>query len=191
MAFSAARGRGGSRVGAEVVVGATGSGHLVGVTAAGASLDPGAIALATALPITTLPDVLAMSLSATPAPISNASNGTLVTYTQSNIPETAPGSGVYVGMTILSLGQDLPGTSLAFLGMPGCNLHIASLDATFTFFGNTNSLPTMFTIPAGVAYGTQIFAQSAALIVPNSLPNGQNAFGAVTSNGVTSFISSY
>ena len=45
----------------------------------------------------------------------------------------------------------LPGTSLGFLGMPGCNLHIASFDATFAFVGNTNSLTTAFQVPSGVA----------------------------------------
>src|SRR3990167_7712110 len=45
-----------------------------------------------------------------------------------------------------------------------------------TFVGATNSLTTQFQVPAGVAYGTQLFAQSVALIAPNSLPNGQNAF---------------
>jgi hypothetical protein len=98
---------------------------------------------------------------------------------------------VYLGVTILSVGQDLPGTSLAFLGMPGCNLHVASLDATLAFVGNANSLTTQFAIPSGVAPGTQLFAQSAALIVPNSLPNGQNAFGATLSGGVASYISTF
>ncbi len=60
-----------------------------------------------------------------------------------------------------------------------------------TFVGATNSLTTQFQIPAGVAYGTQLFAQSVALIAPNSLPNGQNAFGATVSNGLATFISNF
>ena len=43
--------------------------------------------------------------------------------------------------------------------------------------------------PAGIPIGTTIWSQSASLIAPNSLPNGQNAFGLTTSNGVETFIS--
>lgn len=55
--------------------------------------------------------------------------------------------------------------------------------------GNTSTLTTPFQIAAGTAYGTQFFATAVALFPPFSLPNGQNAFGAVTSNGVQSFLS--
>ena len=48
-----------------------------------------------------------------------------------------------------------------------------------------------FQIPAGVGYGTQVFAQSLALIAPFSQPGGQNAFGATMSNGLASFISGF
>ena len=61
----------------------------------------------------------------------------------------------------------------------------------WAFVGGAPSLTTQFQIPAGVAYGTQIFATAVALFMPNSLPNGQNAFGAVTSNSVASFISGF
>jgi hypothetical protein len=167
-----------------------GSGHLVGYSPGGASANAGSLNLATALPLLIPTTNLApMSLSAAPAPVSTVGSGTLVTYTQSNIPEAAPTSGVYLGLTIISLGQDLPGTDLGFLGMPGCSLHVASLDVTLAFVGATNSLTTQFQVPAGVPYGFQFFAQSAALIQPNSLPNSQNAFGATLSNAVASFVS--
>jgi hypothetical protein len=171
---------------------AFGTAHLVGYSPGGTSADGGSQNLATALPVV-VPNanMLAMSLAASPAPVSTPSSGTLVTYTQSNIPEAAPSSGIYVGLTILSLGQSLAGIDLGFLGMPGCNLHVASLDATISFVGVTNSLTTQFQIPAGVPYGLQLFAQSAALIAPNSLPNNQNAFGATLSNGLASFISAF
>jgi hypothetical protein len=37
-------------------------------------------------------------------------------------------------------------------------------------------------------YGTQVFAQSAALFVPGSLPNDQSRFGAITANAIASFV---
>ncbi|HEX6812073.1 MAG TPA: hypothetical protein VF384_10660 [Planctomycetota bacterium] len=173
-------------------LGASGIGYYVGYSPAGPSNNAGPTNFATQLPhVTSSWNLSAMTLAAAPAPVSTPGGGTLVTYTQSNIPEAAPSSGVYLGITIISLGQDVSGLDLTFLGMPGCKLHVASLDVMNTFVGATNSLTTTFQIPAGVGYGTQIFAQSLALIVPNSLPHGQNAFGATLSNGLASFISSF
>jgi len=173
-------------------LGASGIGFYVGYSPAGLSADVGPTNFATQLPYQVSPmNQTAMALAAAPAPVSTGVAGTLVTYTQSNIPEAVPTSGVYVGATIISLGQDIPGLSLGFLGMPGCNLHVASLDLLITFSGNTNSLTTQFQIPPAVGYGTQLFAQSFALIAPFSLPGGMNAFGATVSNGLASFISPF
>lgn len=173
-------------------LGASGIGYVVGYSPGGPSTNLGSTNLATSLPYVTSPlNLSPMSLSATPAPVSTAASGTLVTYTQNNIPQAAPASGVYLGITIISLGQNLPGTDLGFLGMPGCNLHVNSLDVTLAFVGAANSLTTQFQIPAGAPYGFQLFAQSAALIQPNSLPNGQNAFGATLSNALASFIAPF
>jgi hypothetical protein len=167
-----------------------GTQHLIGYSPAGASINGGSVNLATALPVTTSAlNVAAMALAAAPAPVSTAGSGTLVTYTQSNIPEAVPASGIYLGATILSVGQDLPGSDLTILGMPGCSAHITSLDVLVAFVGGTNSLTTQFQVPAGVPYGFQLFAQSVALVAPGSLPNGQNTFGATLSNGVASFVS--
>jgi hypothetical protein len=171
-------------------LGASGIGYYVGYSPGGSSIDAGPIDLATALPyVVGSANMVPMSLSATPAPVSTVGSGTLVTYTQSDIPEAAPASGVYVGATILSIGQDLPGADLGFLGMPGCSLHVTSLDLLIAFVGGTNSLTTQFQVPAGVTIGTELFAQSVALVVPGSLPNGQNTFGATLSNAVASYIS--
>ncbi|HEX5053515.1 MAG TPA: fibronectin type III domain-containing protein [Planctomycetota bacterium] len=137
------------------------------------------------------PNISALQLGASPAPVSTPTAGTLLTYTIDNIPEAAPGSGVYLGVTIVSWTPDLAGTSLAFLDMPGCSLYVGSLDLTLAFVGNSASLTTQFQLPAGVACGTQFYATAAALFVPNSLPNGANGFGAVTSNGVASFVAPY
>jgi hypothetical protein len=167
-----------------------GSGHLIGFSPGGASQDPGSINLATALPRTTSPDREALRLSASPEPRSTATTGTTVTYTTENVPEAAPGTGVYVGALILSpAGVPLPGVELGFLGAPGCRAHVLTLASTQALVGGTPTLTTTFVVPAGIAEGFELFAQSCGLVVPFSLPNGQNSFGLVTSNGVRSYIS--
>ncbi len=160
-----------------------GSGYLVGYSPGGASTDGGSLNLSTALPLQTTVGMLPLSLTASPAPIP----GTTVTYTTSNMPEAAPGSGIYVGVLILSLSSS-PGIDLGFLGAPGCLLHVGSLDVMQTMVGVSPTQSMSFTIPAGAPLGTLLHAQSAALFVPGSLPNGQNAFGLTTSNGILSRI---
>jgi hypothetical protein len=54
--------------------------------------------------------------------------------------------------------------------------------------GASNSQSVTFSIPPGVPAGLTIYSQSAALVQPFSLPNGQNAFGLTTSNGIASVI---
>lgn len=171
---------------------AFGSAHLVGYSPGGASADGGSLALATALPLVTTVNMFPMSLSATPAPVSTPSAGTLVTYTTDAMPEAAPGSGLYVGLTFFSFGQvPAPGLDLALLGAPGCFAHVASLDLLLTLIGTTPTQSVNFNVPAGIATGTTIYAQSAALVVPGSLPNGQNPFGLTTSSAIATFIAAY
>ncbi len=106
------------------------------------------------------------------------------------MPALAPG--LYVGLHILSIGQvPAPGIDLGFLGAPGCAALVAGIDLGQSMVGGSSSQTTTLTIPAGIPSGAQIFSQSIALFPPNSLPNGQNAFGAVTSNGVKSFVNAY
>jgi hypothetical protein len=131
-----------------------------------------------------------MSLSASPNPISTPTIGTTVTYQTDNMPEFAPGAGIFVGVNILSLSTiPAPGVDLFFIGAPGCAALIGSLDVVLNMVGVSSSQSVLFPIPAGVPVGTTIWSQSAALIAPNSLPNGQNAFGLTTSNAVETFIS--
>lgn len=134
---------------------------------------------------------LPLSIAASPAPVSSATAGTTVGYTIGNIPEYTPGSGARLGLTVLSFSGDLAGTSLAALGLPGCQLHVNSLDFTIGWVAGGASWTTSIAIPPGVTPGTQLYAIGIALVAPNSLPNGQNAFGAVTSNGVKSFVNAY
>ena len=166
-----------------------GSATLVGYSPAGASTDGGSQNIATGLPIVvSLANVVPVALSASPAPVSTATSGTIVTYTHAGVPEAVPGSGVYLGLTVLSVGQDLAGTDLGFLGAPGCRLHVASLDATFSYVGIGSTQTTTFAIPAGVPAGVSVYAQGVALIAPYSQPNGQNQLGVTLSNAVKSTI---
>ena len=57
--------------------------------------------------------------------------------------------------------------------------------------GATPSQFVTFPLPPAIPPGLELFSQSAALIQPNSLPNGQNAFGLTTSNGVRSYINPF
>jgi hypothetical protein len=128
-----------------------------------------------------------LALAASPPPVSTTASGTLVTYTVSNVPEAAPSSGVYLGLTIVSLTQDAAGTPLASLGMPGCSLWVGALDLTTAFVGSSPTQTTGFQIPAAVPGGTRVFATAVALVTPGTI----NAFGAVTSNGVASFVNNF
>ena len=94
---------------------------------------------------------------------------------------------IYLGVVILSTTQDLAGTSLAPLGMPGCSSWLGSLDVSTAFIGVTPVQSRSFQVPAGVPPGTQVFAMAVALVQAGTL----NAFGAVTSNGVASFVNAF
>lgn len=126
-------------------------------------------------------------LSASPAPVSTPGAGTLLTYAVDNVPETSPGSGVRVGLVIVSLTPDLAGTPLDGFGMTGCSLYVGSFDVTYAFVGSSTTETADFVIPPGVPGGTELFATAAALTAPGVL----NPFGASTSNGVRSFVNGY
>jgi len=130
-----------------------------------------------------------MSLSAAPPPVINPS--TLVTYTAYNIPEFIPGSGVYLSTMFLSASQVPGGLDLGVIGAPGCSAFIGGLE--YNFGTAVTSTPTA---AASLLFGNVllspgnvIYAQAVGLFDPaHPLPNGQNAFGMVVSNGVRSSI---
>jgi hypothetical protein len=166
---------------------AYGSAHLVGYTPAGPSHDLGSINLATVLPLLTQPlNGAAMALSAAPAPVSNATVGTVVTYTTTNMPPFDPNAAtlVYAGVHVVSVGQIPLGLDLTALGAPGCRVYVSSLDMTQTMVNASPTHTVTMAIPTLVPPGFELYSQSAALILPGSLPNGQNAFGVTLSNGV-------
>lgn len=167
-----------------------GTTHLIGYKAAGAIADLGSINLTVSLP-TSVPNtpLLPLELSASPDPISTPTIGTTVVYTTSNIPEVSAASGIHVALNIVSFGQlSAPGLDLGFLGAPGCRALVPTLDFAQSMSGVSNSMSVSFAIPAGIAPGVRVYSQSVALVMPYSLPNGQNAFGMTTSNGVTSLV---
>lgn len=143
-----------------------GSGHLVGVTAPGASNDPGSVNLALATLITQNPEVLPLALSASSRPIIGTSWG----MTTSNIP------GPTIVVEVLGLSD--PGFSdLSFIGMPGCGLR-ASLDLLNAAVVTGSTHAWGLAIPNNVALLNQhIYATSAAFAPVNP-------FGAISSNGI-------
>ncbi|MBL8729428.1 MAG: hypothetical protein JNM25_13415 [Planctomycetes bacterium] len=161
---------------------------LVGFSLGGPSADPGSIALATALPIQTGNHIAALGLAASPAAISTATTGTVVTYRTTGMPATAPGS--HLGVCYLSV-LPLPGVDLAFVGAPGCRAYIGSLDLSVPMVGTAPVQDVAVFCPPGLPPGLHVFAQSLALFPPNSLPGGRNAFGLVTSNGIDTLIQAF
>ena len=165
---------------------------VFGWSPAGASVDAGPTVLATELPQAIPPtNQRPTRLSASPPPVSTPTAGTLIAYSIDDAPEAAPGSGIRLGVVIVGLVAIPGGLPLSFANLPGCSLYVDQQVTTLTFLGSNNPLSVPFVLPAGVPIGAQFHAQAAALIVPGSLPNGQNAFGATTSNGVASTSSHY
>lgn len=129
-----------------------------------------------------------LTLTASPAPVLNP--GTLVTYTVSNIPEYAPGTGIYVPILFLSV-TPTPG-GVEFLGqlttVPGCRAYIATLDVSSGLV--LSSQPTfqmsVYYYTPLIVPGAVIAAQAAAVFDGSfPLPNGE-AGGVVVSNGIRS-----
>jgi hypothetical protein len=127
-----------------------------------------------------------LQLRAAPAPLVTASQGVQLTYTIDQAPAFAPGQAL--GAVVWSFAQDLAGTPLDPYGMPGCAQHLGSLDVALLAFGAPPQLTVALTLPAGFPRGVHVFAQAVAFLPPLSLPNGQNARGALTSNGLDSFV---
>jgi hypothetical protein len=168
---------------------------IAGCTLAGAGPTPSSLNLATQLPIvleSVPPPVMApLTLSAAPPPVVNPS--TLVTYTISNIPETAPGSGLYLSFVFLSVSPPVPGGfDLAGLvtTVPGCKLYLGSLD-----LGYGVAVTAVPTNPVLLNYATPIFAPGDKIYVQAvalfdgafPLANGE-AGGYLVSNAVLSTV---
>ncbi len=163
---------------------------VVGSTLAGAGPVPTSVNFATATPFVLGPPVTLapLSLSASPAPVINPS--TNVTYTVNNIPEFAPGSGIYVSAVFLSVNPVPGGIDLTGIlaNVPGCRAYVGTLDLALgagVTTAPTLALPFPFAAPVFTP-GATIAAQAVALFDPSfPLVNGASG-GFVFSNGVLS-----
>lgn len=150
-------------------------GILVGYSPGGASADPGNTdlsALGAGAIVLGGTDVLPLTLSGTSRPVTGGNWGLNVT----NIP-----AGGVLGIDIFGIA-DPAINDLGFLGMPGCGLR-ATLDSLNAYFPAGPSHAYSLAIPANPALVGQNFHTTSAMFVP-----GVNAFGAITSNGVTATI---
>lgn len=159
----------------------------------GSSFDPGPTVLATGLPVVTFPDVdqRPLTLAAAPAPVFTIGGPTVpVVYSVTNIPDAAPPLGIGLCFLIFSTAP-LPGVDLGGLGLPGCDLYLASFDVIFGLGGLVGTDTLTLSIPQPLAPGLSFFSQALALFPPNSLPNGENAFGGILSNGVETHFNTF
>jgi hypothetical protein len=152
-----------------------GNGRLVGYSPGGASADPGNFDLSAVLPATinlTASDLAPLALAASARPLV----GTTINLTASNT------TGANIGVNFLSVVQiPAPGFDLGVLGAPGCAALVDVNAGVSSVIGNVLglSLSAPFAIPATAPLGVQVFSQSVWLDAT------QNAFGILTSNGVT------
>jgi hypothetical protein len=152
-----------------------GNGRLVGYSPGGASADPGNVDLSAVLPATinlTASDLAPLALAASARPLV----GTTINLTASNT------TGANIGVNFLSVVQiPAPGFDLGVLGAPGCAALVDVNAGVSSVIGNVLglSLSAPFAIPATAPLGVQVFSQSVWLDAT------QNAFGILTSNGVT------
>jgi hypothetical protein len=156
-----------------------GSGHLIGVTAPGASQNPGSIVLATASAgelLTISPESLPLTLSATSRPVT----GTTWDLSISNIPATG-----VLGVDVFGLSD--PGINdLFFLGAPGCGLR-ASLDVTNGWLVSGASRTYSLPIPSNPALlNLNLHTTTAVFQAPPV-----NALGAITSNGIRGVVGNF
>ena len=109
-----------------------------------------------------------------------------ITDTLNNVVDLGGGFGLPI--LFFSHGQIAP-LDLGLLGMPGYNLNIASLDVTIYPTTTAPTSTVTLSIPQPLSPGLSFYSQGLSLFTPNSLPNGQNPFGGLMSNGLTSTLS--
>jgi hypothetical protein len=155
-----------------------GLGTFVGLSVGGGVTDPGSSDIYDSATST----VNIVDLGAFSAPPTLASNqrpieGQNLDFIVGSIDPT-----VVFGAILASFVQDIPGTDLAFLGMPGCSAHIdpfvnSSLGLFFPAGANSVTQPFATPVPAGFV-GLEFFCQ-AGLLLP-----GANAQNVVLTNGL-------
>jgi len=162
-----------------------GSAHLVGYTGPGVGSDPGPFPFAVAGSTVTIDTFRALTLRAGPSPvIGSGGSSNLITWTLDDMPDFAPPSGQRLGILFFSL-QSAPGIDLGFVGVPGCQVYLNSLDAQAPIsVSGSSSQGLSFNVPPPLAPGFSFYAQGVALIPVGSYPGGLNTLGLLTSNGV-------
>lgn len=113
--------------------------------------------------------------------------GTTLSYTASNLPEFAPGTGTRLGLVLFRFAPDTQGTPLASLGRPGCSAWIGAAAASVAVAGASTAQTAALALPAGLPPGLRFYAMAAALTQPGLA----NAYGAVTSNGVATSVNAF
>lgn len=154
-----------------------GSAHLVGVTAPGASNDPGSVDLATAMLVTASPEGVPLSLAGVTAPVL----GTNWQLQTNGLPASTA-----FGITVIGL-SDPAVNDLTIVGMPGCGLR-AALDilTAFTVPTGTPSYSWSIGIPANTPLGLPVHATTIVAPTPAT-----NPFGLITSNGVRGLVNGF
>ncbi|MBL8727954.1 MAG: hypothetical protein JNM25_05955 [Planctomycetes bacterium] len=178
---------------------------VVGYAPGGGSIPPGSIVLASALPITTQPDVKPLTLTASPRPVitlGGTGPAALCTYTVSNVPEFDPINfpGVGAGALLWGLpGSQVPGgfdlgTFPSDIGMPGCSGYVfpiaAQVDISGVIAGGPGgTLSFSIAMPQPLTPGLEFYLQAIALLPAGTPATGSNnlvgtPYGARTSNGL-------
>ncbi len=153
-----------------------GNGYLVGYSVGGASANPGALDLSTALAIPqNVFDTQSVELKLTTSGGLPYFGNTAFSLDTSNVPNLVPLAFMFFGDTVV------PGIDLGFIGAPNCraytNANLGSLTFPVSLPAGTGSQP--FAIPTNLGLlGVTLTCQSVAFTLLNSL-------GLATSNGTT------
>jgi hypothetical protein len=136
----------------------------------GFTQDPGMVDLSTALPLTTQPDINALSLVASARPIA----GNVIGLDTSNVTATAP-------FGAIGLGLFNPAFDLTGLGMPGCTQYTDNMVTLLFLPFGAPTVSTPFAVTSDpAALGVHFLAQ-AFVYDPAA---GLTPLGAIASNGV-------
>lgn len=159
---------------------------VVGWSPAGPSVDAGSVDVLAGPFSVGLTNLAPLRLSASPAPISTQTSGTLVSYALDDAPPFAPGQ--HVGLLVFGFAADRTGADLSRLGLPGCRQWLGSTDWVDFVSSSSPQLVGTLQVPPRIPCGAELFVQGVAFVPPRSLPGGRNPLGAVVSNGIATFV---
>ncbi|MEC7583524.1 MAG: hypothetical protein VYE77_04340 [Planctomycetota bacterium] len=157
---------------------------MVGLSIGGGAADPGSSDIYDAASgVVNVVDLGALSVAPTLEALAAPIIGSPLDLVVSQIDPS-----VVFGAVLLSLIQDIPGTDLGFLGMPGCNAYIdpfqnSSAGLFFPLGAPSVTLPLVPSVPA---FQDLEFYGQAGLYLPNA-----NALNTVMTNGLLLRISAF